>query len=77
MQDITPFSEGDSQRRICKSFASGACDALRSDNIFASKEALFICQPSYIVHSLVITKYIYIVKAKGDTTSSDELEVPQ
>ena len=51
MQDITPFSEGDSQRRICKSFASGACVALRSDNIFASKEALFIVNlhTSYIV----------------------------
>ena len=40
MQDITPFSEGDSQRRICKSFASGVCDALCSDHIFASKEVL-------------------------------------
>ena len=32
---------------------------------------LFYCQPSYIVHNLVITKYIY--KAKGNTASSDEL----
>ena len=40
MQDIAPFSEGDSQCRICKSSASGACDALRSDHIFASKEVL-------------------------------------
>ena len=38
MQDIAPFSEGDSLRRIYKSFASGACDALRSDHIFASRE---------------------------------------
>ena len=40
MQDIARFSEGDSQRGICKSFASGACDALPSDHIFASKEVL-------------------------------------
>ena len=40
MQDITPFSEGDSQCRICNSFAFGVCDALRCDHIFASKEVL-------------------------------------
>ena len=42
-------------------------------NTLLQTDIFIYCQPSFIVHSLVITKYIYIVKAKGNTASSDDL----